>query len=107
MSERNGETGDGRERSSAVVLHAMVRGRVQGVGFREFTLRTARSLGLGGWVRNLTDGRSVEVWAAGDRGVLEQLRQQLEHGPRMARVTAVECDWHESATPPAHFEVRF
>jgi len=46
-------------------LHATVRGRVQGVGFREFVLTRARALGLTGAARNLLDGRSVEVVAEG------------------------------------------
>ena len=57
-------------------LHAIVRGRVQGVGFRATTRYLARNLGLVGTVRNLSDG-SVEIYAQGTKRVLEQLIQQL------------------------------
>ena len=82
------------ERDSAA-LRAVVRGRVQGVGFREYVLNRARFLGLSGYVRNLTDGRSLEVVAEGPRPDLEQLLSYLQDGPRLARVDAVEADWGE------------
>jgi acylphosphatase len=71
------------------VLHALVRGRVQGVGFRWFVREQARELGVRGWVRNRGDG-SVEVEAEGDLGSLEQLRQLLWKGPAGARVSSVD-----------------
>lgn len=66
-----------------------VTGRVQGVGFRFFTVRLARGLGLRGGVRNEADG-SVSVRAEGERDALDLLRRRLEQGPPAARVTAVE-----------------
>src|SRR5207244_12904415 len=66
-------------------LHAIVRGDVQGVGFRYFVQRKAQQLGLRGWVRNNDDG-TVELVAEGGRGELEQLKRALEEGPRLARV---------------------
>ncbi len=71
------------------VLHALVRGRVQGVGFRWFVLERARRLGVRGWVRNRPDG-GVEVEAAGDAESLEDLRRLLAQGPSGARVSGVE-----------------
>ena len=76
-------------------LRAVVRGRVQGVGFREFVLNRARFLAVSGYVRNLPDGRSLEVVAEGSRPELEQLLSYLREGPRIARVDAVESDWGE------------
>jgi acylphosphatase len=67
----------------------MVRGRVQGVGFRWYVEREARTLGIGGWVRNNYNG-TVEVLAMGTREQLSALRQRLQQGPRAARVDAVE-----------------
>ncbi len=74
-------------------LRAVVRGRVQGVGFRDYARTRARSLGLTGYVRNLADGRSVEVVAEGPRHDLERLADYLHKGPTGAHVTAVETDW--------------
>ena len=73
-------------------LHAMVRGDVQGVGFRYFVQRKAQQLGLTGWVRNNDDG-TVELVAEGRRSDLEQLKQALEVGPRGARVDRVDAQW--------------
>ena len=73
-------------------LHGVVRGGVQGVGFRYFLMREARRLGLKGWVRNRDDG-TVEFVAEGPRPYLERLRQASEQGPRMARVERVDVQW--------------
>jgi acylphosphatase len=67
----------------------VVRGRVQGVGFRWFVEREAHLLGVSGWVRNNADG-SVEVLAQGTRDQLLGLRSRLRQGPRAARVDDVE-----------------
>jgi acylphosphatase len=67
----------------------VVRGRVQGVGFRWFVEREAHLLALSGWVRNNADG-SVEVLAQGTRDQLWGLRSRLRQGPRAARVDDVE-----------------
>ncbi len=70
-----------------------VYGRVQGVGYRYFTWRLAEGLGLTGYVRNLPDGKAVEVVAEGEREKLEEFIRQLESGPRLARVERVETAW--------------
>jgi acylphosphatase len=67
----------------------LVRGRVQGVGFRWFVEREAHILGVAGWVRNNSDS-SVEVLAMGTRDQLVGLRARLREGPRAARVDDVE-----------------
>jgi len=66
-----------------------VSGRVQGVGFRFYAERTASSLGVGGYVRNLFDGR-VEVYAIGSAEQIDALRNALRRGPRMAAVDRVD-----------------
>lgn len=76
-----------------------VTGRVQGVGFRWWTRKTARDLGLRGTVRNAPDG-SVEVHAAGSREDLEIFRRRLENGPGPALVEAVQpLEWDLDQVP--------
>jgi acylphosphatase len=70
-------------------LHVVVRGRVQGVGFRWFVRERATELDLAGWVRNRADG-CVEVAADGDAAAIARLRAALSAGPRGASVAAVE-----------------
>ena len=82
----------GETKSSEITTQArrfLVRGRVQGVGFRWFVEREAHVLGIAGWVRNNSDG-SVEVLAMGSREQLMGLRSRLRQGPRAARVDDVE-----------------
>jgi acylphosphatase len=67
----------------------LIRGRVQGVGYRWFVEREARVLGVGGWVRNNYDG-TVEVLAIGSGNQLLSLVRKLREGPRAARVDGVE-----------------
>ncbi|MGA7339344.1 MAG: acylphosphatase [Terracidiphilus sp.] len=68
-----------------MVLHFLIQGRVQGVGFRWFVQREAGELELRGWVRNTEDG-DVEVVAAGEAADLDELRASLRRGPRGSRV---------------------
>ncbi len=77
------------EKTAALAHRYIVRGRVQGVGFRWFVEREAHILGISGWVRNNSDG-SVEVLAQGTREQLLGLRSRLRQGPRAARVDDVE-----------------
>jgi acylphosphatase len=74
---------------STLTRRFVVRGRVQGVGFRWYVEREAQLLGLSGWVRNNYDG-SVEVLATGTREQLARLRERLQVGPRAARVDQVD-----------------
>ena len=81
-----------------------VRGRVQGVYFRQSTCDRAQALGLYGWVANHADG-SVEGVAAGEADALATLREWLRHGPPAARVDQLEWSASdEAATAP--FSVR-
>lgn len=82
-----------------MVCHYLVKGRVQGVGFRWFVHREAAALGLDGWVRNTEDGH-VEVLASGNPPALADLAQVLRRGSRGSRVDAViehELDSKEAA----------
>ena len=79
------------ERRRARVL---VRGRVQGIGFRATARSRARSLGIGGWVRNNVDG-SVEAELEGARGRVELAIAWFGRGPHGARVDDVHVEWRE------------
>lgn len=80
-------------------VHLVVRGRVQGVGFRYFVLHRAEAMGIAGWVRNRADG-GVELEAEGPRPELERLVAAATRGPTGAHVTAVEQEWSERV--PCH-----
>ena len=71
-----------------MVVHFLIQGRVQGVGFRWFVHREASELELRGWVRNTEDG-DVEIVASGDAEDLADLRASLKRGPRGSRVDRV------------------
>ncbi|MGB0042513.1 MAG: acylphosphatase [Terriglobales bacterium] len=89
-------------------IHArrfLVRGRVQGVGFRWFVEREAHILQIAGWVRNNHDG-SVEVLAMGTREQLAGLRSRLQEGPRAARIDNVDESETEPVAGLASFQVR-
>jgi acylphosphatase len=72
-----------------VAVRLVIRGRVQGVGYRWWTRGQARRLRLTGWVRNRSDG-AVELLAAGSAGAVEQLVEACRRGPSAAQVTSVE-----------------
>ncbi len=86
-------------------LSARITGRVQGVGFRNFTRMRARQLGVTGWVRNERDG-SVLLEAEGPRAALEDLLDAVHEGPRMARVDDVDADWDDATEAFENFRVR-
>lgn len=86
-------------------LHATVRGRVQGVGFRASAATEARRLGLTGWVRNKLDG-DVEVMAEGADGDADAFLAWLRKGPSLAHVTGVDPEWLAPTGDGVTFEVR-
>jgi acylphosphatase len=87
-------------------LRAIVRGRVQGVGYRAFVQAEARRLDLTGTVRNCPTGE-VEVVAEGPEERLRGLERQLAGGPLGARVDAVEMEWSTATGEYAGFRVRY
>ena len=93
--------------SELASLSATVYGRVQGVFFRSFASRHARALGLTGYVRNLPQGRAVEVFVEGEREKLEELLGHLGDGPPGGRVDRVEAEWSEYKGEFHRFEARY
>lgn len=86
-------------------VEAVVRGVVQGVGFRFFVEREACALGLSGFVRNRGDG-SVEVVAEGPKGLLEDLLASLKRGPLGAHVSGVDVRWVKPLEEFSRFEIK-
>ncbi|MFA9271038.1 MAG: acylphosphatase [Baekduiaceae bacterium] len=74
-----------------VARRVVVRGRVQGVWFRQSTLREGERLGVDGWVRNRADG-TVEAWAQGEPDAVAAFVAYCGEGPPRAEVTAVDVE---------------
>jgi acylphosphatase len=87
-------------------LHAIVSGRVQGVGFRYFVRDRAQALDLTGWVRNLTHDGSVELIAEGHDHSLKELEQLIREGPSFASVNDVHVAWSDDVEGFSSFEIR-
>lgn len=75
--------------SMQVARHLILHGRVQGVFYRDWTVETARSLGLTGWVRNLPDG-TVEAHLEGEETALARMIEARHDGPPRAAVDRIE-----------------
>ena len=88
-------------------LSAKVYGHVQGVYFRYFVQHVAKSLGLEGYVRNLSNGNAVEVQAEGDKQQLDKLAEQLKIGPPGAWVKRVEMNWSDYSGHFSDFSIRY
>lgn len=83
---------------------ARITGRVQGVGFRDWTRRQAMALGLSGWVRNEPDG-SVLTMIAGTGSAVAAMTERLWKGPALASVSGVRTEPAETAGMPAGFRI--
>lgn len=86
-------------------VHLIVRGLVQGVGFRWFVSREARARGIAGWVANRADG-SVEIEAQAAPEALATLLQAIRRGPPRSRVERVDEAWGEERADLDDFEIR-
>jgi acylphosphatase len=87
-------------------VHAIVQGYVQGVNFRYYTVRTARQLGVRGWVANRQDG-TVETVAEGPRDALEAFVDFLHEGSPSASVQDVDVEWRTPTSEFDDFRVRY
>ncbi|HEV8716750.1 MAG TPA: acylphosphatase [Candidatus Binatia bacterium] len=86
-------------------VHIILRGRVQGVGFRFFIRDRARQLGLTGWACNLADG-SVEAVAVGEHKRLQQFVALCSNGPPGAVVQDISVEWQDAGEELANFVIR-
>jgi acylphosphatase len=84
--------------------HVIVAGRVQGVGFREFTRRAAEARGAAGFVRNRVDG-SVEAWLVAPAEALTALIEDLCRGPSHARVSELRILERGASPPQSGFRI--
>ncbi|MBI2143227.1 acylphosphatase [Candidatus Woesearchaeota archaeon] len=87
-------------------IHAVVKGKVQGVFYREFTRREAEGLGVSGFVRNLKDG-TVEIVAEGEERQLKEFEKRFRKGPLMAFITDVEMREEQATGEFDGFDIRF
>lgn len=85
--------------------HVMIRGFVQGVGYRQFVKKHARELGLTGWVRNLPD-QSVEALLQGDEKAIEKTLALCKKGPFLSEVEEVDAVWEEQKEVFPDFSLR-
>ena len=86
----------------ALQARLTIKGRVQGVGYRDWAMTTGRHLGLAGWVRNLSDG-SVEALIVGDETAVGTMIEACRLGPAMARVDAIDVEPVDLDVLPAGF----
>jgi acylphosphatase len=91
--------------SSRIAKRYVIKGRVQGVGFRYFALMCAEREGIEGWVRNTADG-GVEVEAEADAAALARFEEQLRVGPRSGRVDQVVVSELPATSTRGRFRVR-
>lgn len=88
------------------IKRILVSGRVQAVGFRDWVVRTARTEGITGWVRNRSDG-SVEIVASGEEAAIDRFAEACREGPAQARVDHLEILPAEHEKPGKGFTKRF
>ena len=87
-------------------IHAIVKGKVQGVFYREFTRREAEALGVTGFARNLKDG-NVEIIAEGDERKLKEFEKKFRKGPLMAFITDVDMKEEPATGEFEGFDIRY
>ncbi len=87
------------------MIHVLISGYVQGIGFRQFIKANAIKLNLKGWVKNIPDGR-VEAMLVGDSSNLNKMVKLCRKGPFLAEIKNVEVDWnYKSPTDIIGFEI--
>ncbi|MCD6094796.1 acylphosphatase [bacterium] len=86
--------------------HVFIKGRVQGVFFRQGTYEKAMELGISGWVRNLPDGR-VEAVFEGEEEKVNKIIQWAKEGPPIAEVEEIDIKWEKPTGEFDGFQIRY
>lgn len=89
-----------------VSAHILVKGLVQGIGYRYFVRRVAQELNLTGWVRNLPDA-DVEVIVEGEKGKIKNFITKLQSGHPWAKVDFTDIKWNSYTGKYNSFEIKF
>jgi len=87
-------------------VHLIIKGDVQGVGFRFRAIEIARDLGLTGWVKNNPDD-SVEIVAEGEKDALQNLITWSKKGPPVAKVSNLQITWQKATGEFEAFTVKY
>lgn len=90
--------------NKSLKAHVFISGRVQGVFYRAWIRNKASSLGLTGWVRNLSDGR-VEAVFEGKRGKVEEMIRKCRKGSEIANISHIDVNWEKSTGEFEGFEI--
>jgi acylphosphatase len=93
--------------SLQTAVKATVHGKVQGVYFRASTRKRAVELNLTGYIRNLSDGMSVEVQVEGKKAQIDKLLEYLKQGPPGAKVDKVDIEWMEYTGSYKEFSITY
>jgi len=88
-------------------VQVLVYGRVQGVFFRDFVLRQANKLSIVGYVRNLHDGKTLEVQAEGEKTKLKEFIEHIKIGPPGAKVQKIDITWSNYTGNYSCFIIRY
>lgn len=91
--------------SKIVRAHVFIEGRVQGVFYRDWTKKTADSLGINGWVINLADGR-VETVFEGPKEKVEEMVERCREGSFAAKPSHIDVNWESATGEFKNFEIR-
>ena len=84
----------------------IVKGVVQGVGYRYYTVREAKQLGLHGTVRNALNG-DVEITVEGEQALVLSLLKNLRIGPRFSHISDIKVEWHDPTNEFTDFRIVF
>lgn len=85
--------------------HLIIKGFVQGVGYRKWARKMAQENGITGWVRNLPDG-SVEALLQGEKEIIEKVIKDYKKGPFLSEVESVDVVWEDEKEKFSDFTIR-